>query len=289
VLAGKVTKEKAKTTRLERALSYMGEDSNALWLPWWLGWLDVPKGKRLRSALAVLLAFVLVIGAYAVVEHMDRLAEERAAKQRSDEALARQREAEAKRLEEERLLKERQANEERMRSEAEAEEKRKTEAERKRLREYMQSLEERAREQMRVEEQKETRQREQPTATVPVPPAPFIPRDRTNWDHNGSKVYLVVEGNRRRFYYAEPRLGMQRAGAKKDDLLFEGTSDGKSYVGTAFIFNLQCRPTAYRVRGPILDGGRRVVMRGSAPRINNDCQVSGHTPDTLTFTLSPEH
>ena len=112
---------------------------------------------------------------------------------------------------------------------------------------------------------------------------------RTYWDHNGSKVYLVAERNRRRFYYDAPRPGMQRAGAIKDELLFEGTSDGKGYVGTAFIFNARCGPAAYRASGPILDGGRKVVMRGLAPRIGKDCQVTGHSPDILTFTLSPEH
>ena len=65
--------------RLERALSYMGETRNALWLPWWLGWLDVAKGKRLRSALAVALAFILVMGGYSAVEYVGRLAEERGA------------------------------------------------------------------------------------------------------------------------------------------------------------------------------------------------------------------
>lgn len=114
-------------------------------------------------------------------------------------------------------------------------------------------------------------------------------RVRTYWYHNGSAVYLVVEGHRRRFYYAAPRPGMQRAGAKEDDLLFEGTSDGKSYIGTAIIFNAQCGSASYRVSGPILDGGRRVVMRGRAPQLNNDCRVSGYRQDVLTFALSPEH
>lgn len=112
---------------------------------------------------------------------------------------------------------------------------------------------------------------------------------RTYWDHNGSAVYLVAEGKRRRFYYAAPRPGMQMAGAKEDDLLFEGTADASGYVGAAFIFNPRCGSASYRVSGPILDGGRRVVMRGQAPRLSNDCRVVGHRPDVLTFILSPEH
>jgi hypothetical protein len=118
---------------------------------------------------------------------------------------------------------------------------------------------------------------------------PSHQRGHTYWNHKGSRVYLVVEGSRRRFYYAVPRPGMQEAGARVDDLLFEGTSDGKSYDGTAFIFNPRCAPAAYRVSGPIHDGGRRVEMRGSAPRIGDDCRVTGYSPDVLIFTLSPEH
>jgi hypothetical protein len=42
------------------------------------------------------------------------------------------------------------------------------------------------------------------------------------------------------------------------------------------------------VSGPILDGGRRVEMRGSAPLIGSDCRVTGYKPDALIFTLA-EH
>jgi formylglycine-generating enzyme required for sulfatase activity/tRNA A-37 threonylcarbamoyl transferase component Bud32 len=157
MLAGEAPTPEATAARLERALSYMGQTRNALWLPWWLGWLDVAKGTRLRSALAVALAFLLVIGGYTAVEYMGRLAEERAAQQRSDEALKKTREAEAKRLEEERREKERQAKEESMRREAEAEAKRKAEAERKRLIEYMRTLEEEAREKTRRENEEARR------------------------------------------------------------------------------------------------------------------------------------
>jgi formylglycine-generating enzyme required for sulfatase activity len=164
MLAGEAPTPASTAARLERALSYMGENKNALWLPWWLGWLDVPKGKRLRSALAVALAFILVMGGYSAVEHVGRLAEERAARQRSDEALKKSREVEAKQLEEERREKERQANEERMRREAEAEAKRKAEAERKRLIEYMQRLEEEAREKTRRENEEALRKAPQEPA-----------------------------------------------------------------------------------------------------------------------------
>jgi formylglycine-generating enzyme required for sulfatase activity/tRNA A-37 threonylcarbamoyl transferase component Bud32 len=133
MLAGEAPSPEATPARLKRALSYMGQDSvTPLWSPWWFGWLDVPKGKRLRSALAVALAFLLVISGYSAVEYMGRRAEESAAKRKSDEALARQREAEAKQQEEGRLQKEKRDKEERARRAAEAEAQRKAEMERKR-------------------------------------------------------------------------------------------------------------------------------------------------------------
>jgi hypothetical protein len=148
MLAGEAPTPASTAARLERALSYMGENKNALWLPWWLGWLDVAKGKRLRSALAVALAFIVVMGGYSAVEYVGRLAEERAARQRSDEALAKSRaEAEAKRLEDERLRKEKQDSEERARreAEAEAEKQRKAEADKKRIEEDKKRAQEQAR------------------------------------------------------------------------------------------------------------------------------------------------
>jgi hypothetical protein len=110
---------------------------------------------------------------------------------------------------------------------------------------------------------------------------------RTYWDHNGSVMYLVAEGRRRRFFYSQPRVGIQEAGAQPNSLLFDGTVSGDRYDGTAFIFNGRCGTFPYHVSGPILDNYRRVVLRGSAPRVNANCEVTSRRADELVFILAP--
>ncbi|MGE0612559.1 MAG: caspase domain-containing protein, partial [Hyphomicrobiales bacterium] len=93
------------------------------------------------------------------------------------------------------------------------------------------------------------------------------------WNHNGSVVYLVAEGNRRAFYYHRPRSGMLQAGARPHDLLFEGWKEGNSYKGTAYLFSPVCGKAAYQVSGSVQNGDRRVVMQGTAPRLDNSCRA----------------
>jgi hypothetical protein len=127
-----------------------------------------------------------------------------------------------------------------------------------------------------------------------VPPSdtpanrPVVPNaQRTVWNHNGSLVYLEVDGSGRRFYYQQPRPGMAEAGARPGTLLFNGQSIGGNYFGTAYIFNRQCGSFPYSVQGPILDEGRRVKMIGQAPRVDQQCNVTGYLEDTLEFKLAP--
>jgi hypothetical protein len=74
---------------------------------------------------------------------------------------------------------------------------------------------------------------------------------RLLWNHNGSTVYLEAQGHSRKFFYQQPRPGMQSAGAKSGSLLFEGETDGQQYQGTAYIFNSRCGPLPYLGSGPI--------------------------------------
>jgi hypothetical protein len=105
------------------------------------------------------------------------------------------------------------------------------------------------------------------------------------WYHNGSTMYLVASGEKREFYYQEPRPEMIEAGARRGSLLFTGRSAGGRYVGTAYIYNPHCGRIGYPVSGPILDGYQRVSLRGSAPLMSLDCQVKGQIADNLEFTL----
>jgi hypothetical protein len=106
------------------------------------------------------------------------------------------------------------------------------------------------------------------------------------WDDlNGSTLYLVAQGKSRKFFYNEPRSGMQRAGAKPGSLIFEGEAIGDRYQGTAYLFNSPCGLLPYHVAGPILDNYRRVELRGRAPRVDSNCRVIGYAEDLLTFQL----
>jgi hypothetical protein len=116
-------------------------------------------------------------------------------------------------------------------------------------------------------------------------PPPERSRPLSLWAHNGSTVYLVAQGASREFHYEQPRVGITNEGARKGTLLFKGVSREGNYQGTAYIFKRGCRPAPYQVSGPILDDSRRVLMRGNAPKLNERCQVTGHTANRLEFTL----
>lgn len=103
------------------------------------------------------------------------------------------------------------------------------------------------------------------------------------WDHNDSLMYLVADGSRRWFYYERPREGMVRAGARAGTLLFEGSKQGNSYQGTAYVFSPTCGPIGYQVSGPIEDQGTRVVMFGRAPVRDSACRVVRTRDDRLVF------
>ncbi len=105
------------------------------------------------------------------------------------------------------------------------------------------------------------------------------------WNHNGSTVYLVVQGHSRKFFYNEPRPGIVSAGAKPGSLLFEGEAIGEQFEGTAYLFNSRCGQLPYHVSGPLLENSRRVELRGQAPRADYNCRIIGYVDDLLVFQL----
>src|SRR5262249_16126949 len=74
---------------------------------------------------------------------------------------------------------------------------------------------------------------------------------RSYWQHNGSILCLVAEGDSRSFFYDKPE-----AGVRKSDLLFSGRAVGLKYIGTAYLFKGRCGKFEYEVRGNILDNYR---------------------------------
>ncbi len=102
------------------------------------------------------------------------------------------------------------------------------------------------------------------------------------WDHNGSEMGLLADGDRRTIVYMTPRpalAGIVEAG----DVLFNGRKDGNRYVGKARVFSSQCPPEAFDVSGPILAEGRKVELTGDAPQRNAACDTVGRAAQTLTF------
>jgi hypothetical protein len=104
------------------------------------------------------------------------------------------------------------------------------------------------------------------------------------WEHKGSTVYLIAEGEKRDFQYNQPRQEMLEAGAEPGSLLFTGMAVDGRYVGTAYVFSPQCGRIPYQVSGPILDNYRRVVLKGQAPRLDANCRTVGYYTDVLEFS-----
>jgi trypsin-like peptidase len=108
---------------------------------------------------------------------------------------------------------------------------------------------------------------------------------RSHWRHNGSLLYLVAEGDSRKFFYEKPRPGIMSEGARPGSILFSGKAVDNAYAGTAYIFKRQCGEFGYEVSGPILDNYMRVILRGRAPRVDSSCKIIGYFDDELEFSL----
>jgi hypothetical protein len=106
---------------------------------------------------------------------------------------------------------------------------------------------------------------------------------RSYWNHNGSVMYLVANGDQREFYYYKPRLGMVEEGVGPGTLLFTGTVRGNAYEGTAYLFSARCGKRGYHVSGPVAESGGRVVMTGAALSLGRSCKPRKVFNDVLVF------
>jgi hypothetical protein len=106
----------------------------------------------------------------------------------------------------------------------------------------------------------------------------------TIWDHNGSVMYLVANGQSREFHYQKPRAGMSEVGARPGSLLVRGEIDNGQFSGTAYIFNPHCGQIPFQVKGPILDHDERIILTGQAPRLGRDCRANESSMSSLEFT-----
>lgn len=103
------------------------------------------------------------------------------------------------------------------------------------------------------------------------------------WNHNGSVVRLVADGDYRAFYYHRPSPTVQRLGVGRGTLLFEGYRQGGRYYGTAYAFPRACGDgpgLAYEVAGDVLRNQTKVVLQG---RRLVTCGSNQTKTDTLVF------
>jgi hypothetical protein len=111
------------------------------------------------------------------------------------------------------------------------------------------------------------------------------------WDHNGSKMTLEENGDKRKLVYSELRQGLDKAGIKVGTVLFNGErkADGR-FAGFARVFKANCNPVDYFVEGTLNEGKGEIVLQGQAPTYTSgtSCEVNGYSDaspaSTLTFT-----
>ena len=107
-----------------------------------------------------------------------------------------------------------------------------------------------------------------------------------HWNHNGSVVSAVTQGDKQKFYYDAPRVGLLDVGVKSGTLLFEGQQQGKNISGTAYQFYRTCKSRGYQVSGATSDDRRQITLKGKVPVLDFNCNVTGTRDDVLIFTAA---
>ena len=88
------------------------------------------------------------------------------------------------------------------------------------------------------------------------------------WDHNGSLMKLIAQGDAVRIVYLNPKDSIRDQGVTRGTVYFEGMlRDGHDLAGTARRFRSGCEPAAFAVEGTFspLTGQERLVLEGQAP------------------------
>ena len=116
----------------------------------------------------------------------------------------------------------------------------------------------------------------------PVAAGPLSPQ----WNHNGSVVNWVSTGAKQKIVYESPRAGLLDAGVKQGTLLFEGQRNGQSISGTAYQFYRTCKAHGFEVSGTASEDRKTITLKGKAPLLDMNCNVTGTRDDILIFTAS---
>jgi hypothetical protein len=108
------------------------------------------------------------------------------------------------------------------------------------------------------------------------------------WDHNGSKMTLEANADKRKLVYTEPREGLDKAGIRKGTVLFNGsTKPNGRLAGFAKIFKASCNPIDYFVEGTFNEARGEIVLQGQAPTYasGTSCEVTGYSDSSPASTL----
>jgi hypothetical protein len=108
------------------------------------------------------------------------------------------------------------------------------------------------------------------------------------WDHNGSRMTLEENGEKRKLVYTELREGLDKAGIKKGTVLFNGERKPNGRLaGFAKIFKGTCNPIDYFVEGTLNEQAGEIVLQGQAPvyATGTGCEVSGYSDSSPASTL----
>ncbi len=108
----------------------------------------------------------------------------------------------------------------------------------------------------------------------------------SQWFVDKSKVFLAParEGPGRQFFFLEPSEELEKQGAQRGTLLFDGRKVNETYEGKLFVFAGGCAPQPYAASGPITNNSNRVTLTGVAPQIDpKSCRILGEQEKTLIF------
>jgi hypothetical protein len=125
----------------------------------------------------------------------------------------------------------------------------------------------------------------EPRAPIPerLPVSESRLRIDSYWNHNGSTMGLLVNGNQRILIYINVRKGLEGL-VEPGTVLFVGESESGRYAGKARRFSIGLPPIEYDVDGPILDDGNKVVLGGLAPIRNPNGSIKNVIEDRLVFS-----
>jgi clan AA aspartic protease (TIGR02281 family) len=92
------------------------------------------------------------------------------------------------------------------------------------------------------------------------------------WLYQDSVMYLVTKGEAREFRYKEPRAALLGFGVTEGTLAFRGVLRDGQYIGTAFKFTRECGALSFPARGPVLDDGKLVRLKGWLTQVDGWCR-----------------